>query len=220
MREKPSRYSVRDLQARCAAFGFDPGPIDNLWGVRTQQAVRAAMEARGVDSADALFHPSGLHRVIMHWTAGAYPVLKDELAHYHILIDKDGRAWPGLLKPESNADVSDGSYVAHTRALNTGSIGVAVDAMAGAHEVPFDAGSAPITEAQVDALAREVADLCMTYDIPVSKWTVLSHAEVQPTLGVWQRGKWDIKWIPGMDRPGDPVAVGDELRRRILAEVH
>lgn len=62
-----------------------------------------------------------------------------------------------------------------------------------------------------------VAALCCRYSIPVTRETVLSHAEVQPTLKVAQKGKWDIAWIPGMAAPGDPVAVGDELRRRIVA---
>jgi len=46
---------------------------------------------------------------------------------------------------------------------------------------------------------------------------VLTHAEVQPTLGVRQRGKWDITWLPGMEAPGDPIDVGDVLRAKISA---
>lgn len=108
-------------------------------------------------------------------------------------------------------------YAAHTRGLNTGSIGVALDAMAGAIEAPFEAGPYPITPAQVDALADQVADLAETYDIPVSPYSVLTHAEVQPNLGVWQRRKCDITWLPGMAAPGPARAVGDTLRARIAA---
>lgn len=51
----------------------------------------------------------------------------------------------------------------------------------------------------------------------MTRRTVLSHAEVQPTLGIRQRGKWDIAWLPGMAKPGDPVAVGDRLREQVAA---
>lgn len=213
------KFSTFDLQARLLALGFDPGPLDGLWGRRTQAATEAALAARRVANADALFHPSGLHRIILHWTAGAYGDIALERAHYHLLIDKDGRAVMGDLAPEANASTADGRYAAHTRALNTGSIGVAMDAMGGAVEAPFSAGPYPITEAQLGGLAREVADLCETYDIPVSRWSVLTHAEVEPTLGVWQRNKWDVTWLPGLSRPIDAVDVGDHLRDRIAEEL-
>ncbi|MFN7881706.1 MAG: hypothetical protein ACK5PF_01635, partial [bacterium] len=47
--------------------------------------------------------------------------------------------------------------------------------------------------------------------------TVLTHAEVEPTLKIKQRGKWDITWLPDMKAPGDPVTVGDNLRAQITA---
>ena len=76
--------------------------------------------------------------------------------------------------------------------------------MVGAVERPFNAGRYPITPAQVDALARLCADLCRDYTIPVTRKTVLTHAEVQPTLGITQRGKWDVSWLPGMGARGQP----------------
>ncbi|NDW00049.1 N-acetylmuramoyl-L-alanine amidase [Salipiger sp. PrR002] len=209
------KISTRDLQARVAALGFSPGPIDGLWGPRTQQAQRAAMAARKVGSVAELFHCSGLHRIHLHWTAGASGVIELERQHYHLLIGQDARAYAGALKPEANADCTDGVYAAHTRAMNTGAIGVALDAMAGALETPFHPGPYPVTPEQVALLADEVADLCLTYDIPVTPFSVLTHAEVQPTLGVWQRRKWDITWLPGMKAPGKPREVGDSLRARI-----
>lgn len=68
-------------------------------------------------------------------------------------------------------------------------------------------------------MAALCAELCRQYDIPVSRTTVLTHAEVQPTLGITQRGKWDVTWLPGMSGPGAPVAVGDMLRARVVAEL-
>ena len=207
--------TARDYQARCWAHGIDAGPIDNAWGPRTQAGVRALMERKGVEEPEQVFHASGLHRIIMHWTAGAYGDIAMERDAYHALIARDGRVILGTKPPEANRSAQDGIYAQHTRWLNTGSIGVAVDAMADAREVPFDWGSAPVTRAQIDGLARAVADFAETYDIPVSRYSTLTHAEVQPTLGVRQRWKWDITVLPGMTKPGDPVAVGDAIRERV-----
>ena len=91
--------------------------------------------------------------------------------------------------------------------------------MADAVERPFRAGRYPITELQIDVMATFVADLCRKYRIPVTRRTVLSHAEVQPTLGIHQRGKWDIAWLPGMKAPADPIIVGDRLRAEIAAKL-
>lgn len=210
-------FTTRDMQARLAAYGCNPGPIDGLMGRKTKAAAREFRKLFGRTITDDV-HPSGLHRIILHWTAGAEGVIELERQHYNLIIGQDARAHLGLYKPEANGRIS-GSYAAHTRAMNSGSIGVALDAMAGARERPFWAGDAPITAAMIEVMTREVADLSLTYRIPVSPWTVLSHAEVQPTLGVWQRAKWDITWLPGMDGPGDPVLVGDRLRRQIMAQM-
>jgi trimethylamine:corrinoid methyltransferase-like protein len=57
--------------------------------------------------------------------------------------------------------------------------------------------------------------LCRKYGIPITSSTVLTHAEVEPTLGIKQAGKWDIAWLPGMNAPADPLAVGNVLRALI-----
>ena len=49
----------------------------------------------------------------------------------------------------------------------------------------------------------------------MTRTRVLSHAEVWPSLGVMQRGKWDITWLPDMATPGDPIEVGDRLRAMV-----
>ena len=206
-------YRILDFQARLAARGFPPGPIDGINGPQTRAAMAAFREERGY-AIEHDFHSSGLHRVIMHWTARAEGIIALERRHYHVIIGQDARAYIGDNPPEANADTR-GVYTPHTRALNTGSIGVALDGMAGALERPFDPGSAPITWPMVGEMCRQVAALCETYDIPVSRWTVLTHAEVEPTLGVRQRFKWDINWLPGRPRPVDSVEAGDELRLMI-----
>ena len=156
-----------------------------------------------------------LTRVHLHWTAGADGVNAEEKDHYHFIVGRDGGVTPGDLPPEANAAPIRGAYAAHTLNANGGAIGVSLDAMADAVERPFSPGKYPITEAQLDAMARLVAGLCRKYGIPVTRKTVLTHAEVQPTLGIAQKQKWDITWLPGMDRPGDAVTVGDVLRAKI-----
>lgn len=161
----------------------------------------------------------GLERIIMHWTAGPHTSTPYVLDHYHAVIDGEGQQFYGKLKPEANISIADGNYVAHTRNCNTGSIGVAVCAMGRAVERPFNAGPWPITAVQLDAFVRCVAEFAETYSIAVTRRTVLTHAEVQPTLGVRQAGKWDIAWLPGMERPGDPIEVGDRLRAMVSASM-
>lgn len=160
-----------------------------------------------------------MKRIIWHWTAGGHKANATDRRHYHIIIEGDGTVVKGNSPISANAHISDPkngkTYAAHTRGLNTESIGVAVAAMRGAKESPFDTGPSPITPAQVDALVRVTADLCREYGIAVTEKTVLSHAEVQPRLGVRQRAKWDISWLPGMTRAGDPMAIGDGLRDRV-----
>jgi hypothetical protein len=158
-----------------------------------------------------------MKRIIFHWTAGGNTPSNLDKGHYHFLIDGSGKVHRGKWPVEANDRPVKGQYAAHTLNCNTGSIGVAVCAMAGAVERPFDAGRAPIIPAQVEALATLCRDLGRQYGIPVTPQTMLSHAEVQPTLGIKQRGKWDIAWLPGMSGPADPVAVGNKLRAMIAA---
>jgi len=152
----------------------------------------------------------------MHWTAGGAKASALDRDHYHYLVQQDGQIIPGVYKPEDNISTSDGRYAAHTKDANTGCIGVALCGMRGAAERPFLPGPAPITWLQIGVFCGLVADLCIRYSIPVTRLTVLSHAEVQPTLGIKQRGKWDIAWLPGMASVGNPVEIGDRLRHDII----
>jgi len=160
-----------------------------------------------------------MERVICHWTAGAWKASEHDREYYHILIEDDGRLVRGFKSIKDNVSTSDGIYAAHTKSLNTGSIGVAVCCMAGATEAPFSTGKYPLTEAQWDTLSTVVAELCGYYYISVTRETVLSHSEVQPTLGVSQSGKIDINWVPGMTSMGSPVEVGDRFREEVQAKL-
>ena len=151
----------------------------------------------------------------MHWSAGEDENQVDDKAHYHFIVTRWGDIVKGNFTPEDNLNTKDGTYAAHTFMMNTGSIGVAMDAMKGAVERPFYAGPEPITDVQVEAFCKFIAGLLKKYGIPLSGKTCLTHAEVQPVLSVKQKGKWDITWLPGMTKPGDPVSVGNILRYKI-----
>ena len=158
--------------------------------------------------------------IVLHWTGGSDGVNDLEREHYHLIIARDGTVTRGRHPISANIPpLRNGHYASHTLGANSNAIGVALDAMGGAVERPFSAGRFPITMQQLDAMAGLVAGLCAEYSIPLTRRTVLSHAEVQPTLGIRQKNKWDIAWLPGMKAPGDPVEVGDKLRAMILARM-
>ena len=156
-----------------------------------------------------------MKRIILHWSAGTHTPSALDKEHYHFIIDGAGKVHPGKWPVSANEKIVGDNYAAHTKGTNTGSIGVAVAAMAGATDRPFSAGKYPITTAQVEALVTLCRKLMKQYGIAATRQTVLSHAEVQPTLGIKQSGKWDIAWLPGMPDVADPVKVGDRLRALI-----
>jgi len=163
---------------------------------------------------------AAVERIVWHWTAGGNKANATDRKHYHFIIEADGTIVLGNHPPEANrrpiAKPNDAStYAAHTGRANTNAIGVSLAGMRRAKERPFDAGPSPITPAQIGAMVKLTADLCQKYAISVARDTVLSHAEVEPTLKIAQRGKWDITWLPGMDATGDPVQIGDQLRARV-----
>lgn len=161
-----------------------------------------------------------MKRIILHWTAGADGLNNAERDSYHFIISRDGKVWQGLDRIADNIPpLKQGKYAAHTLNCNSYSIGVALDAMGGANENPFIVGKYPITDVQLQAMAEEVARLCARYDIPVTRGTVLTHAEVERTLGIKQKAKWDITWLPGMVKPGDAILVGDRLRAMVTVEL-
>jgi peptidoglycan hydrolase-like protein with peptidoglycan-binding domain len=56
VRRGSSGSAVKTLQARLQTLGFDPGPIDGIFGSGTDSAVRAFQRARGLD-ADGIVGP-------------------------------------------------------------------------------------------------------------------------------------------------------------------
>ena len=160
-----------------------------------------------------------MQRVIIHWTAGAGRASDVDKKHYHLLIEVDGTVVRGKEDIEDNIVTSDGDYAAHTLMLNTRSIGISMCGMTGAKEAPFSAGQWPLNEVQFMVLAKEVAKLCAEYAIPVTGKTVLTHAEVEPTLGVKQRGKWDITRIVFRPDIRGAIPCGDYIRSLVRKEL-
>lgn len=156
-----------------------------------------------------------MQRIIVHWTAGAYRASSYDKRAYHFLIEGDGTIVRGDSSIAANYPPLSDGYAAHTRALNSGSIGVAVCGMAGARERPFDAGRYPIVQEQWDKMIEVISQLCDFYRIPLLPETVLTHAEVQFTLGVRQNSKWDFTRLPFKPQLHGAKAVGDDLRSKI-----
>lgn len=132
--------------------------------------------------------PRNVQRVILHWSAGAYQPSLIDRAHYHFLVSGAGEVSRGVRGP--------GYYLPHTRNLNTGSVGLAICAMAGAVQAPFRAGAYPLLNLQWERAAQACADLVAAYQLGLSERTVLTHSEVTRVYGQLQRGKWDIDALP------------------------
>lgn len=153
-----------------------------------------------------------MQRIIVHWSAGANKASALDKEHYHLIIEGDGHLVRGDRSIADNVSTADGVYAAHTLNCNAGSIGVSLAGMAGAVESPFAPGRTPITVQQWRMLPGVLADLCRRYSINPAATTVLSHAEVQGTLGIKQKGKWDIARLPFEPALIGAKAIGDQFR--------
>lgn len=200
-------YATLTLQARCAALGFWPGPLDGKHGTRTQAADDAAVASQRAMGRHFM-HPSGIHRLHLHWTGGRHKPNAADCKHYHFVFPGDGSE---IAANPTRAALS------HTLNANGGALGLSCCGMIDARERPFAPGPEPITTASIASMVARAARLCREFDIPVSRYSILMHSEVQPTLGITQRQKWDINWLPGMSAPADPLTVGDRLRALIIS---
>jgi len=211
-------FTVRDYQSRVNGIFKRPVlTVDGMNGPKTHQGIENAMKEKRVRTKQELF-TRGVRGVVWHWTAGAYGVIDFEKDHYNFIFDTDGNTYDGnhTISEQVNYDWRKGIGASHTKSLNTGWLGCSVDAMGDAKGWPMDWGTYPLTWEGIDAMLETTAEICEEYDVPVSKWTILTHAEVQPTLGVKQNNKWDYMVLPGDNSPRDPVHVGDEMRKRMI----
>lgn len=160
-----------------------------------------------------------MKRIIVHWTAGQHKASALDREHYHFLVEGDGTVIEGTFPVAANESTVDGHYAAHTKGCNAGSIGVSMCCMVGARQQPFVAGPAPMTLPQWNAMVGLVARLAVQYRIPVRPDTILSHAEVQGTLGIAQRGKWDISRLAFDAGVVGAKACGDKLRAEVAKAI-
>ena len=164
-----------------------------------------------------------MNRLTLHHTGGSHKPNATDLRAYHRVVDGSGVVHEGQFAIENNAPgrIRRGHYAAHTARLNTGNIGVALACMAGAQwRDPRGSTRFYPTPTQIEATTTLLARLCEYYSIPVTRRTVLTHAEVEPTLGVAQRGKWDFDYDPwGVEDGRDPIHIGDQIRARVLAKI-
>lgn len=225
--------TVKDVQQALIARGFNVGRAgaDGLIGPATLYAMLEALGRIPVINPSVLppvvktesVIPLGwmpwakMERIIVHWTAGGNKATKLDKEHYHLIIEGDGNLVLGDHPITDNVTAADGDYAAHTLGCNTGSIGVSLAAMRGATQSPFNPGPSPITRAQWEKLPYVLAALCRRYSIPVLPTTVLSHAEVEKTLGIKQRGKWDIAILPFDRSFNTATLVGNNFRSRTHA---
>lgn len=158
-----------------------------------------------------------MQRIIMHWTAGAYKANATDKKAYHILIEGDGTLVRGVASIALNSGTIKTGYAAHTLNCNSGSIGVSLCCMAGAVESPFSPGSYPMTKAQFDTLILVVKELASKYNIPITRQTILSHAEVQTTLGIKQKNKWDYTRLAFDPSIQGAIKIGDHIRALVAA---
>lgn len=162
--------------------------------------------------------------IVVHWTAGSHKATHFDRQHYHVLIEADGNVVRGIPSIDLNSRPrTKPGYAAHALNCNTGFIGVSLCCMGDfqspsrVSEDPFVPGPYPMTREQWDVLPGVLATLCRRYGIPITPKTVLSHAEIQGTLGIAQRGKWDITRLAFDPSVKGAKACGDLFRGRAAA---
>ena len=146
---------------------------------------------------------------------------KTDRRAYHRVTDGEGETTDGFFHINNNSpgNIKSGNYAAHTWKLNTGSIGSSICAMGGGvWNDPFG-GRFPVKPIQVDALVKDTVLLCKEYHIGITPRTVLSHAEVEITLGVKQKNKWDFDYSLWGKDGRDAIAIGNELRQEIISQL-
>jgi hypothetical protein len=160
-----------------------------------------------------------MSRIHIHWTAGGHTANATDRKSYHILVQKDGSLVRGDHPINANAEGSGLPRASHTLNANSGAIGVSMCCMGGkdVRENPFVAGRFAMSREQWDAMVQVVSELSRRYAIPVTLKTILTHAEVEPNLGIKQRQKWDITRLAFDSSVVGARAVGDRLRREVAA---
>ena len=149
----------------------------------------------------------GIERVILHWTAGGHLATTHELLSYHILVEHEEgipddpsddkvlvvagvplerNAGSVRGKPPAERNPEAG-YAAHTRGMNSRSIGLALCGMRGAVDKrpeaggigDVDPGPSPITTQQVDVVIGLLVQFCTIWGVLPTEDRVLTHYEAE-----------------------------------------
>lgn len=168
-----------------------------------------------VSIPNAWMPAAAMRRIHVHWTGGGHTANATDKNAYHILVESNGNLVRGNKSIAANAPGSGMTPASHTKDANTGAIGISMCCMLNAVESPFSTGSAPMTKTQWDVMTGAVAILARKYNIPVTRSTILTHAEVQPTLGIAQNNKWDVVRLSFDASVVGHAAVGDRMRREV-----
>ena len=168
------------------------------------------------------------HRCILHWTAGTYESTFHDQERYHALVEwVDGRIrvvagvpiinnLHSLTIESPTYDEHPTGYAAHTRRMNSWSIGYSICAMWNA--TPEDHGDYPMLPEQVDGLITLCAQTASVFGMPVDEDHFFTHWEAEYIHGIEQQSKWDIIWVPNAPEL-DPRDVGPWLRERIAERI-
>lgn len=200
--------------------------------------------------------PATPDRVVWHWTAGSRQATVEELAHYHVLVEHhEGepadpsddrivvRAGVPIARNMRNVggfpayhNDSDRGYAAHTRGLNSFSVGLALCGMHGAEdfrpEGAVSPGPVPITLEQVRAMLSLSLQARDRYGLPIDVDHFHTHYEAEAVHDVDQLPpgprcwKWNVTWVPGLSLARDEAgpwlraqlrrwAAGEEIDRRL-----
>lgn len=218
--------SVRDIQIRINSLevlqkvGKPPLLVDGVNGPTTRLAIEITKQELKVNDIKDIFDPSGITRVHWHWTGGNHKISYHDKKYYNDLFDYEGNHYDGISPAHHQAHYMPGRVgVSHTLNANTGAIGMAVAGMFNAQTFGdrVDVGKYPITWDSIDAMLERTVEYCKYFDIKISPWTTLTHAEVQKNIGIRQRNKWDIQILPDkLDRLYSPRDIGDKLRKRMV----
>lgn len=171
------------------------------------------LDIRGAVRMEPLFDDGWIE--VLHHTGGGYKANASDREHYHFIYEGEGKEVRGNYSVGDNISTSDKIYAAHTAWANTKAIGRSVACMVGADPsagYPNFGSSAPMTREQFAAACLGIARGCIKYGTPVTRERVMTHAEVQPNLGIPQNGKWDITVLPWDPTVVGYRAVGDFMR--------
>lgn len=158
-----------------------------------------------------------MERIHLHWSGGGNSANSTDKKAYHILIEGDG----SLVRGKSiakNARPLPSDYARHTKGANSASIGVSLCCMAGVkYEKDYKKSTAPMTATQWNKSFEVLADLAEKYNILITPTKVLTHAEVEPNLGVPQDGKWDITRLSFNPKLKGYRDIGNEMRAQVAS---